>query len=254
MRLERFDQFFRWNLDPQVHHIEPVVLQNNFHQVFPDVVHVPFHGRQHHFPALRRVRLFHELFQVAHSRLHRLGGLQHLRHNQFVGVEQSSHFGHPRHQRGVDDVQRRHSFRPLSLQIRNQTVARPLNDVIPQPLVQRQFFSRRFFLLLCRAKVLRNRRDVKLIDRRFLFLALFSPILGHVTQKLGSRVIRSQILRLVLKQQILRKSPFMLWNRSEPLQLLRIHDRQVQPGFSAVVQEDRINHLARARRQPERHI
>ena len=49
-----------------------------------------------------------------------------------------------------------------------------------------------------------------------------------------------------VEQQVLRQPPLLLRNRREPLQLLRVHDRQVQPGLRAVVQEDRVHHFSRA--------
>ena len=118
----RANQFLRRNLDSQIDHVVAVIFQNDFHQIFADVVNVAFHRREHHLGALFRVGLFHELFQMVDRRFHRFGGLQHFRNDQLVVVEQAAHFAHPRHQRAVNDVQRRGTF---SASLRFRSSIRP---------------------------------------------------------------------------------------------------------------------------------
>src|SRR5271166_2851332 len=50
----------------------------------------------------------------------------------------TSAFGHPRHQRSVDDVERRRSFFQLQVEVGNQAVLGALNDVVGQPLIEWQ--------------------------------------------------------------------------------------------------------------------
>ena len=85
--LVRLDQFFRRNLDSQIHHVVAVVLQNNFDKVFSDVMHVTLHRRQHNSAALCGVRLLHELLKMIHRSFHRFRGLQHFGDNQFIRIE-----------------------------------------------------------------------------------------------------------------------------------------------------------------------
>ena len=141
----RLDQFFRRHFDAQIHHVIPVVFQNNLNKIFPDVVHIALHRRQHNLSALRRIRLLHKLFEMIHRSLHGLRRLQHLGHDQFIRIKQPPDFRHPGHQWTVDDVQRRGPFGAFPLQIGDQSVARPFDDVIRQPLVERQVRCALFF-------------------------------------------------------------------------------------------------------------
>ena len=79
--VKRLDQLLRRHLDPQVHHVIPVVRQDDLHQVLPDIVDIPLHRRQQHLAPRRHVRFLHVRLQMRHRRLHRLRRLQHLRHN-----------------------------------------------------------------------------------------------------------------------------------------------------------------------------
>src|SRR5208283_572425 len=222
--------------------------------VFPDVVHIALHRRQHHLAALRGVRLLHELFQVAHRRLHRFRRLQHLRHNQLIRIKQPPYFGHSLHQRPIDNVQRWRALSAFSFQVCHQSIARAFDDVVRQPRVQRHIFRLQLLFLFRCAEMFRDRRDVELVQRRLLLLALLSPIRRRVPQHFALRMLRGHFLRRVLEQQIFRQSPLVLRNRSESLQLLRVHNRQIQPGLRGVVQKHRVHHLARARRQSKRHV
>ena len=88
--------------------------------------------------ALRRVGLLHELFEMADGGLHRFGGLQHFGDDQLVGVEQAADFRHSRHERAVDDVERRGAFGELAVEIGDQAVLRAFENVICEALVERQ--------------------------------------------------------------------------------------------------------------------
>ena len=252
--LVRLDQFFRRNLDSQIHHVVAVVLQNNFDKVFSDIMHVALHRRQHDSSALCGVSLLHELLKMIHRSFHRFCGLQHFGDNQFVRVEQPSHFRHPRHQRSGDDVERCCALRSLSFQILDQPVPRSLNDVVGEPLVQRQICRSHLVFLLCCSEMFGDRRNVELIDRRALLLVLLSPVRWSILQHLGTRIFRIYLFRWMLEQKIFRKLPLMFRNRRKPFELLRIHNRQIESCFGAVVQKNRIHHLARARRQSKRNV
>ena len=88
-----------------------------------------------------RVGLLHELLEVVHRGLHRLGRLQHFGDDQLVVVEQPADFGHARHQRTVDDVERRGAFGALAVQIGDQAVLGAFDDVVGQPLIERQILG-----------------------------------------------------------------------------------------------------------------
>ena len=93
-------------------------------------------------PRVGGFRLLHEPLQMADGRLHGFRRLQHLRHNQLVVVEEPAHLGHPGHQRAVDDGQRRRALGELAIEVRDQAVPGPLDDVVGQALVERQVLRR----------------------------------------------------------------------------------------------------------------
>ena len=166
---------------------------------------------------------------------HRLGGLQHLGHDQLIVVEQPPHLAHARHQRAIDDIERRRAFGALSLQVFDQPVARALNDVVRQPLVERQVRRARPFLLLGRPEMIRDRCDVQLVHRDALFAGLLPPVGGNIAQQRGPRMICRHILRRMLEEQILRQSPLMFRNGRKSLDALRIDDCQIKLRLRAVV-------------------
>ena len=85
---------------------------------------------------------------------------------------------HARHQRAVDDVERRGAFGQLAVEIIDQAVLRAFDDVVGQPFIERKIVG--LLLLPSRraAKMLRNRGDVELIDRGLLLARLLPPVLG----------------------------------------------------------------------------
>ncbi len=95
----RFDQFFRWHLDSQIDDFVTVVSKDNLDQVLADVVHVALDGCENDLPARRAFSFLHEAFQVADRGFHGFGGLQHFGDDQFVVIEQATHFRHAGHQR-----------------------------------------------------------------------------------------------------------------------------------------------------------
>ena len=208
---------------------------------------VPLHGGEHHLAPNGGGGLLHELLEVRHGGLHRLGRLQHLGHDQLVVVEQPAYLRHAGHQRPVDDVERRSAFLALAVQVRDETVPRAFDDVIRQPLIEREG------RLLGSAgaggaKMVRDRRDVELVDGDLLLAGLPTPVLRSPAQFLGAIDGRR------VEEHVLGQAAFLFREGREPLELLRVHDRQVQPGFRRVVKEDGVDHLAGRCRQPEGHV
>ena len=198
--LIRLDQLFRRNLDSQIHDVIAVVFQDDLDKIFSNVVNVALHCGQHDFSALGRVRLFHELLEMAHCGFHGFGRLQNFRDDQFIGVEEPPHFRHTSHQRSIHDVQGCRTLPAFALQIHDQSVSRSFDDVIAKALVKWQVRRARFFFFLCRSKVLGNCRDVILIHSRALLLALLPPIGGNVPQELYIRMIGRHVFRRMRKQ------------------------------------------------------
>ncbi len=141
----RADQIFGRNFDAEIDHVVAVVLENDLDQILADVVHVALHRGEHHLGALFGVGLLHELFEMVDGGLHGFGGLQHFGDDQLVVVEKPADFGHPGHQRAVDDVERRDAFGALAIEIVDQAVFRAFDDVVGQALIERQIGGFRLF-------------------------------------------------------------------------------------------------------------
>ena len=180
---------------------------------------------------------------MVHRGLHGFGRLQHLGHDQLVGVEQPAHFRHARHQRPIDDVERSRAFLALQIEIGDQAFLGAFDDVIGQALIERKVGRFHFLRLRAAAEKFGDLRDVVLIDRGLLLGRLLAPVLRR--RDLGRRRV---------EQQTLGQMPLLFRNRSEAFQLFRIDDRQIEPGLRAVIKEDGIDHFARRSRQSERDI
>jgi hypothetical protein len=190
-------------------------------------------------PRARRIRLFHELLEVRYGSLHGFGRLQHLGHNQLIVIEQPPHFGHARHQRAIDDFERRCAFGALAVEIRDEAVLGAFDDVVGQALVERQVLGADFDARAGLAEMFGDRRDVELVDGGTLLQALLPPVFGRKLQILGA------VRRRRVEQQALRQPPLILRNRRETFQFLGVDNGQIQPGLGAVIKEDRVHHLAR---------
>src|SRR5690349_24361721 len=94
-------------------------------------------------------------------------------------------------------------------------------------------------------------RNPELVDRGALLLTLLAPIGRSIEQQARIRMIGGHALGRMRKEEVFRKFALVCWDGRKALDLLRVDDRQVQPRFRAVVQENRVDHLARAGWQPE---
>ena len=215
------NKFLRRHLDAQIDDPVAVVRQDNFHQVFANVVNIPFHRRQQDAAPGGRIAALHMRLQVGHGELHRFGALQDFGDNQLVGVELAAHFVHPGHQRPVDDGQGR-AVLQRQVQVGGQPFLAALDDALRQPFVQRQGG------------------------------ALRGGSARRAVAEMGGES-RHRVIPPV-PNQILRQPPFLFRYGRVALHHLRVHNRQIQPGLSAVIQKDGVEHLPAGRRQPERHI
>ena len=179
-------------------------------------------------PRERPFRLLHVRLEMRHRGLHHLGALQHLGDDQLVVVEQAADLAHAVHQRAVDDVERR---RPAvvferQLQVVIEADLGALDDGARQALVEREVESRR----APTADALRPRKcSVKAAT------AAVEPVDVaelQVEQRLGE-------LALLVRDLGVARQP------------LGVDDRRVEPGLGAVVEEDRVEHLAAGGRQAE---
>ena len=161
--------------------------------------------------------------RCADGRLHRLGRLQHLGDDHLVGAEQAADLVHAGHQRAVDDLAAAGASRSASSRSANKPVLRALEDVARQALVERQVAA--------------------LLDR--LSSAPWRGS-GRLKAAIGSSP-RHQI-----RSSARRRSSSGI--DGVALELLGVDDRHVEAGLHAVVEEDRVQHLASGRRQAERDV
>ena len=87
MLLERVQVLVDVAVDAEVDHLEPGTLHHHADQVLADVVDVALDGADHHLADLRRPGLDQQRAQDRHAGLHRVGGQQHLRHEQDAVAE-----------------------------------------------------------------------------------------------------------------------------------------------------------------------
>ena len=236
------DQVVRRHLDAEIDHLITVVGEDNFDQIFADVVNVALDGGEHDSSARGRIGLLHELLQMIDGGLHRFSRLQHFGDDQFVVIEQAAHFGHAGHERPIDDVQRRRAFQPLQVQVGNQAVLGAFDDVAAQARIDVKLFRGLAFFLPA-AKVLGNRSDVILVDADFLFARLLAPVRGRSAKKRVNGIFLGRV-----EQQIFREAAFFERYGRKTLQPFRIDDGEIEAGLGGMVEEHRVDHFARTRR------
>ena len=209
-------------------------------------MYVAFYCGQNHRAARCGIGLLHVLLQVSDRRLHGFGGLKHLRHNQFIVIEQPADLIHPSHKRPIDDCERRGAFGPFHFQVGDQSVLRALHDVARQPPVQRQVFPLGFHAPAHSAKVFGDGGDMELVDGRPLRRRLLAPILRRC-----AKVLILGAGRRPVEEEAFSKPPLLLGYGSETLQFLRVHDGEIETRLRAVIQKDGVDYFARRRRQSE---
>ena len=101
---------------------------------------------------------------MSYRGLHGFSRLQHFGHDQFVVVEQPPHLGHAGHERSVDDFERSRAFRALQFQIGDEAIAGAFDDVVGEPLIERQVRGAYLNSRPCLAEMLGNGRDMELVD------------------------------------------------------------------------------------------
>ncbi len=211
----------RRHLDAQVHHAKAVVAQDDFHQVLADVVDVPLDGGQQQNPTRGDIPLGHLGLQVRHGGLHRLGALQHFRHDEFVAIEQPAHLGHSLHEGAIDQIQRVRTRLQQLVQRRHQSILGAGQDAVGHVFVRRERFCR---------------------DSRHHLL--FAKMRGEG----GDRI------RPAVPDHVVAEILFFLGDLGEANEFFRVDDRAGQARAGVVVQEHRVEHFATRRRQSKTHV
>ena len=139
------------------------------------------------------------------------------------------------------------AFGALAVEVGDQAVLGAFDDVVGQALIERQI---RGVLLDARAglaEMLGDGGDVELVDGGLLF--------RRSAARQSSGAVRSDSSSAsaggVLKSRFSARRRSSSGMRREALQLLRVDDGQIEPGLGAVIEEDRVHHFARRRRQAE---
>ena len=104
------------------------------------------------------------------------------------------------------------------------------------------------------AEMLGNRGDVKLVDRGLLLARLRAPVGRRAAEQRSLRMRLREFPRRAIEEQIFGELALVLGNRREALDALGVHDREIEPRLRAVIQENGVDHFARAGRQSERHV
>ena len=195
-----------------------VALEHNAHDVFPDVVDVPFHGRQHHrAPCLLfRGTVVHVRFEPCHGFFHDTGALHHLGKEHFSGPKEVTDHVHAVHQRPFDDGQRIAVQRERSLYISFDVLRDAVDQGVPQPFV-----------------------DAEVAPR--LRLHHGGCVGGEI------RSVRHQVFcgfRMAVEQDVFDQGEKGGVNVLVQCQMRRVHDAHGQAGFDGMMEERSVHGLS----------
>ncbi len=224
--LERLlDDRVHRHLLAEVEHGVAVVGENRVDERLPDVVHVAVHGGEHHLALGIALRPLEEGLEMLHRLLHHFSALQHEGKNELAGAELVADLLHGGEQHFVEhaDRLRAHSRRvervldPLFLAVQHH----------PVDFLLRRHPHGGIFLLRARVLLLGGRKP---FDEA---LECVGALVEH--QIVGQRALLGADLRV-------------------GGDVRRVHDRRVEARFHAMVQEHRVEHVARDRIESEAHI
>src|SRR6185437_9265760 len=232
--------------DAEVDHVVAVIFEDDLDEIFADVVDVALHGGENHLSALLRVRLLHELLEMAHGGFHCFGGLKDFGDDQLVVVEEATDFGHAGHEGAVDDIERCDAFGEFFVEVSDEAVLGAFEDVIGEALIERQIGGANFLARTGSAEMLGDGGDVKLVDCGFLLARLAAPIGGGVAQEHGLGMTGGKGARRRIEEQVFGKGAFGFGNRGEALDAFGVDDGEIEAGLRAVIQEHGIDDFARA--------
>ena len=221
------------DLDAEVVHLVAVVGEDDVDEVLADVVHVALDGGQHD-PALAGLALdpLHHRLEVGDGHLHGLGGLQHERQLHLAGGEQLADDLHAGQQDVVDDGERRVAVGERDLEVGDQPVAVAVDDALAEALLDRPVGA----VLGDDLGGLHVGEDLEqLVERVVAGVAARQRALGAAS----------------VPDQVQADVALLVGDAVERQDLGGVHDRRVQPGLDALVQEDAVEHVAGRRLQAE---
>ena len=221
-------------LDPQVHHLVPIVREDDVDQILSDIVHVTLHRGQHNRALLRPGLFLHLGLKIGDRLLHHPRGIKHRGQLHLARAEQISDRLHPIQQDRIDQLQRR---------------------ILPQRLFQ-QLFQGFFMRALTHRLLAINDGKLQLVldgqrvhmrGSRCRHLPLGAGKVRHVSlQRIPARSVAID--------QFPSQVDFLLRNLVEGIDLGVVDDGQVEPMIHRLVHKDGIQHPPRIRVQTERNI
>ena len=216
------------HLPPEVERRVAVVGEDRVDEALADVVHVAEDGRQHDL-ALRLALLLVEVaLQLRHGPLHHLGRLQHERQDQLAAAEPVADVLHGRQQHLVEQVDGLVVLaRAARVEGLVDVVLDALLDAVQDLLVDA--------LVDARARRTRSSRSSSLGLRQLV------EVLDQPRQR----------VRPAVEDQVVGELALLGRDLHVGHGVRRVDHRHVEPGLHAVVQEDRVEHGAGARREAE---
>ncbi|MQY13282.1 hypothetical protein SRB5_34260 [Streptomyces sp. RB5] len=188
-------------------------------------MHVPAHRRQHDGALAGLVGLLHVRLQIGHRVLHHLGRLQHERQLHLPRTEQLTHGLHTVQQRLVDDVQGR-TVGESGVEIGLEAVLLAVDDAGLEPLLQRK-------------------------GGELLGLRGAQGFGGGALEEFQQALEGVVALAAAVVDQVEGGGDLLLVEPGDREDLRRVHDRRVQAGLHALVEEHRVQHDAGGRVQTE---
>jgi hypothetical protein len=209
----------------EIEHGVAVVREDRLDQVLADVVHVAEHRGEHDAPLGHIGALLEVALELRDGLLHDLGALQHERQDELTRTELVTDLLHGRQQHGIE-----HGHRVLMLDRlideALDTRGLAMQDLMMQPLLDGH--ARFGGLVLAVARIGRTALEV--------------------------RDVRGERLRLAREDQILGETAIVGRQFGDRDDVGGIHDRHVEPGLHAVVQEHAVEDRARLLAEAERDV
>ena len=209
----------------EVDHRVAVVGEDRVDERLADVVHVAEHGRDHDLALRVALDPLEVVLELRHGALHHLGRLEHERQDQLAGAELVAHLLHGRQQHLVERRDRA------------DLLDRAVDPVLHALLLAAQ--------------------DVE-VER---LLGLHA--LGRVGPPSSSSVSpfcskwpmkRSSASSRLIEDEVVGQLALVLGDLVVGRDVVGVDHREVEPRLHAVVEEDRVEHRARARRDAERDV
>ena len=220
------DELLQRRLDPDVVDLVAVVGEDDVDEVLADVVHVALDRADHEDALAAVVELLHVGLEVRDGGLHRLRALEHEGQLHLAAAEQVADDLHALEQHVVHDRQAPGAISSWRSRSDLETVAVAVDDPVLEELLDGPVGA---VLLLDRARV-------------------------DVLEQLEQHLERVVVVAAPVVDEVERDLAHVIVDPVHRHDARRVHDRGVEAGFAALVEEHAVEHVAQRGLEPEAHV